>query len=110
MENREEEKAGWTSITAVFDSKLSEGQCSLLERYGLSYDWRKLTDDAYSDLYEKVGNLIIKKGVNESGDGENELGERLHDILDRLYDAYPDGLLVDDEGSAAYTQVEKLGL
>lgn len=95
-------------MTAEFDSKLSEGQCSLLERYGLSYDWRKLTDNAYSDLYEKVGNLIIKKGINGSGDGENELGERLHDILDKLYDAYPDELLVDDEGGAAYTQVEKL--
>ena len=35
------------------------------------------------------------KGINERGDGENELGERLHDILDALYDAYPDELLED---------------
>ena len=88
-------------MTAAFDSGLSEEQCSLLERHELSYDWHKLTDDAYSDLYEKVGDLIIKKGINESGDGENELGERLHYILDKLYDAYPDELLADDDGSAA---------
>ncbi len=88
-------------MTVTFDSKLSDAQCSLLERHGLSYDWRELTDDAYSDLYEKVGDLIIKKGINESGDGENELGERLHDILDKLYDAYPDELLADNDSSAA---------
>ena len=33
--------------------------------------------------------------INERGDGENELGERLHDILDALYDAHPDELLED---------------
>lgn len=88
-------------MTEAFDSGLSEEQCSLLERYGLRYDWHKLTDGAYSDLYEEVGDLIIRKGINEAGDGESELGERLHDILDRLYDAYPDELLADEESSAA---------
>lgn len=88
-------------MTVAFDSGLSDTQCSLLERYGLRYDWHKLTDDAYFDLYEKVGDLIIKKGINEAGDGESELGERLHDILDALYDAYPDELLDDGEIPAA---------
>ena len=78
-----------------FDSGLSADQCALLEEYGLRFDWRALSDSAYSDLYEKVGDLIIGKGINERGDGEIELGERLHDILDALYDAYPDELLED---------------
>lgn len=79
----------------TFDSGLNARQCALLEEYGLRFDWRNLTDSAYSDLYEKVGDLIIRKGINERGDGENELGERLHDILDALYDAHPDELLED---------------
>lgn len=79
----------------AFDSGLSAGQCALLEEYGLRFNWRALSDSAYSELYEKVGELIIRKGINERGDGENELGERLHDILDALYDAYPDELLED---------------
>lgn len=79
----------------TFDSGLSAGQCALLEEHGLRFDWCALTDSAYSELYEKVGDLIIRKGINERGDGENELGERLHDILDVLYDAYPDELLED---------------
>ena len=79
----------------TFDSGLSADQCALLEEYGLCFSWRALSDAAYSELYEKVGDLIIRKGVNERGDGENELGERLHDILDALYDAYPDDLLED---------------
>lgn len=79
----------------AFDSGLSADQCALLEEHGLCFDWCALTDFAYSDLYEKVGDLIIRKGVNERGDGENELGERLHNILDALYDAYPDELLED---------------
>lgn len=79
----------------TFDSGLNARQCALLEEYGLRFDWRNLTDSAYSDLYEKVGDLIIRKCINERGDGENELGERLHDILDALYDAHPDELLED---------------
>lgn len=79
----------------AFDSGLSADQCALLEEYGLRFDWRALSDSAYSELYEKVGDLIIRKGINERGDGESELGERLHDILDVLYDAYPDELLED---------------
>lgn len=78
-----------------FDYGLSADQRALLEEYGLRFDWHALSDDAYSELYEKVGDLIIMKGINERGDGENELGERLHDILDALYDAYPDELLED---------------
>ena len=78
-----------------FDSGLNADQCALLEEHGLCFDWCALTDSAYSDLYEKVGDLIIRKGINERGDGENELRERLHDILDVLYDAYPDALLED---------------
>ena len=66
-----------------------------LEKCGIRFDWRTLSDSAYSDLYEKIGDLIIRKGINERGDGENELGERLHDTLDALYDAYPDELLED---------------
>ena len=77
----------------TFDSGLSAGQCALLEEHGLRFDWRALSDSAYSDLYEEVGDLIIRKSINERGDGENELGERLHDIFDVLYDAYPDELL-----------------
>lgn len=79
----------------AFDSELSAGQCALLEEHGLRFDWRALTDSAYSVLYEKVGDLIIRRGINECRDGENELGERFHDILDALYDAYPDELLED---------------
>lgn len=79
----------------TFDSGLNAGQCALLERYGLRFEWSALSDSDYSDLYEKVGDLIIKKGINEAGDGESELGERLHDILDALYNAYPDELLED---------------
>lgn len=70
----------------TFDSGLSVGQCALLEEYGLLFSWRALSDSAYSELYEKIGDLIIKKGINERGAGENDLGERLHDILDALYD------------------------
>ena len=77
------------------DSGLSADQCALLEEHGLRFDWHNLSDSVYSDLYEKVGDLIIRKGINERGDGENELGERFHDILDALYDAYPDELLED---------------
>lgn len=77
------------------DSGLSADQCALLEEHGLRFDWRALTDSSYSDLYEKIGDLIIRKGISERGDGENELGERLHDTLDALYDAYPDELLED---------------
>ena len=77
----------------TFDSGLNADQRALLEEYGLRFDWRALSDSAYSDLYEKVGDLIIRKGINERGDGENELGERFHDILGALYDAYPDELL-----------------
>ena len=58
----------------AFDSGLSADQCALLEELGLRFDWRNLTDSAYSDLYEKVGDLILKKGIDERGDGENELG------------------------------------
>lgn len=79
----------------TFDSGLSADQCALLEEHGLCFDWRALSDSAYSDLYEKVGDLIIRMGINERGDGENELGERFHDILDALYDASPDELLED---------------
>lgn len=78
-----------------FDSGLSADQRALLEEYGLRFGWRALSDSAYSDHYEKAGDLIIRKGINERGDGENELGERLHDTLDALYDAYPDELLED---------------
>lgn len=79
----------------TFDSGLSVDQRALLEEHELHFDWHALSDFAYSELYEKVGDLIIRKGINERGDGENELGERLHDILDVLYDAYPDELLED---------------
>lgn len=79
----------------MFNSGLSTDQCALLEEHGLRFDWRNLSDSAYSELYEKVGDLIIRKGINDRGDGENELGERLHDILDALYDAYPDELFED---------------
>ena len=79
----------------TFDSELGADQRALLEEHGLRFDWRALSDSTYSDLYEKVGDLIVRKGINERGDGENELGERLHDILDALYDAYPDELLED---------------
>lgn len=79
----------------TFDSGLSADQYALLEEYGLRFDWRALSDSAYSDLYEKVRDLIIRKGINERGDSENELGKRFHDILDVLYDAYPDELLED---------------
>lgn len=79
----------------TFDSGLGADQCALLEEHGLRFNWRNLTDSAYSDLYEKVGDLIIRKGINGRGDGENELGESLHDILDALHDVYPDELLED---------------
>ena len=58
----------------AFDSGLNAKQCALLEEHGLRFDWRALSDSAYSDLYEKVGDLIVRKGINERGDGENELG------------------------------------
>ena len=74
----------------TFNSNLSEQQCLLLEEYGLKFDWCNLSGAAYSNLYDKVGHLLIKKGINEEGSGETELGEQFHDILDTLYDAYPD--------------------
>lgn len=79
----------------AFDSGLGAAQCTLLEEYGLRFDWRALSDSVYFDLYEKIRDLIIRKGINERGDGENELGERFHVILNALYDAYPEELLED---------------
>lgn len=76
-----------------FDSGLNADQCALLKEYGLRFDWCALSGSAYSELYEKAGELIIRKGINECGDGENELGERFHDTLDALYDAYSDEFL-----------------
>ena len=77
----------------TFDSGLNAGQYALLEGYDFLFDWHALSDSGYSDLYEKVGDLVIKRGINEAGDGESELGERLHDIFDALYNAYPNELL-----------------
>ena len=78
-----------------FNSGISADQCALFEECGLRFDWSALSDSAYHDLYEKIGGLIIREGINERGDGENDLGERPHDIPDVLCDAYPDELLED---------------
>lgn len=58
----------------TFDSGLSADQCALLEEHGLRFDWRNLSDFVYYNLYEKVGDLIIRKDINERGDDENGWG------------------------------------
>ena len=37
-------------VHCTFDFGLSADQCALLEEYGLLFNWRALSDPAYSDL------------------------------------------------------------